>query len=187
MKILVSAFEPFMNINTNSSYEIVKKINSQHELLKVYLPVHLTNSFKILQEKISEFNPDIIILCGQAASRNKISIETKAINLIGKSISNTDGITTENSQIIPNANNAYYSSFPTVEALSSLLYEDIPVELSNDAGTYICNSLFYQAMHFYPNIESVFIHFPLYKNQINDLGIELNVLIKGLETIINSL
>ena len=40
-------------------------------------------------------------------------------------------------------------------------------------------------MNYYPNIPSVFIHFPLYKNQVNEEGIEKEVLVKGLEEIIS--
>ena len=39
-------------------------------------------------------------------------------------------------------------------------------------------------MNYYQNIPSVFIHFPLYKNQINNEGMELEILVKGLEEII---
>lgn len=185
MKILITAFEPFMNIKTNSSYEALKNLNQKNDITKVFLPVKLHESFSILKKHIDKIQPDIIILCGQAASRSKISIETKAKNVLGPSIDITDEITSN--IIIKDGPIAYYSNFPTVEALSYLLQSDIPVELSNDAGGYICNALYYQVMHNYPNIETVFIHLPLYKGQINNDGIELETLTRGLEKIIESL
>lgn len=124
-------------------------------------------------------------MCGQAASRSKISIETKARNVLGRSIDESDEITSN--IIVEDGPTAYFSKFPTVEALSYLLHNDIPVELSNNAGEYICNALYYQVMHYYPDIETVFIHFPLYKNQVDNKGIDLDILIKGLEKIIESL
>ena len=124
-------------------------------------------------------------MCGQAASRSKISIETKARNVLGRSIDESDEITSN--IIVEDGPTAYFSKFPTVEALSHLLHNDIPVELSNNAGEYICNALYYQVMHYYPDIETVFIHFPLYKNQVDNKGIDLDILIKGLEKIIESL
>lgn len=198
MKILVTAFEPFGTIKTNSSLEVVNKIISKHELKKVILPVKLNTSYEILQQEIMKFNPEIIILCGQAASRKVISIETTARNLITKKVSledevdlNNSSIIENNSSIIENNTTSYYSKFLVEEALSRLVSLNIPAELSADAGEYICNALYFKTMHYHQNIPSVFIHFPLFKGQIEDenlnSNIELDVLIKGLEEIINML
>ena len=191
MKILVTAFEPFGTIKTNSSLEVVNKIISKHELKKVILPVKLNTSYEILQQEIMKFNPEIIILCGQAASRKVISIETTARNLITKKVSLEDEVDLNNSSIIENNTTSYYSKFLVEEALSRLVSLNIPAELSADAGEYICNALYFKTMHYHQNIPSVFIHFPLFKGQIEDenlnSNIELDVLIKGLEEIINML
>ena len=191
MKILVTAFEPFGTIKTNSSLEVVNKIISKHELKKVILPVKLNTSYEILQQEIMKFNPEIIILCGQAASRKVISIETTARNLITKKVSLDDEVDVNNNIIIDNASSCYYSKFPTEEAFRRLASLGIPAELSSDAGEYICNALYFKTMHYHQNIPSVFIHFPLFKGQIEDenlnSNIELDVLIKGLEEIINML
>ena len=90
MKLLITAFEPFMGLNTNSSYEVVKGLKQKSNITKIFLPVKLHESFSILKKHIDEVNPDIIILCGQAASRSKISIETKARNVLGRSIDESD-------------------------------------------------------------------------------------------------
>lgn len=187
MKILITAFEQFGKISNNSSLEVVKNLTTDHEIYKVILPVKLNSSYQILNKKIEEINPEVIILCGQAASRKVISIETTAKNIITKKVSVDDEVDVNNSVIIENASDFYCSKFPTNEALSRLISLEIPVELSSNAGEYICNSLYFKTLHYHPNIPSVFIHFPLYKGQISEEGIELEVLIKGLKEIINSL
>lgn len=187
MKILLTAFEQFGKISNNSSLEVVKNLTTNHEIYKVILPVKLNSSYQILNKKIEEINPEAIILCGQAASRKVISIETTAKNIITKKVSDDDEVDVNNSVIIENVSDFYYSKFPTNEALSRLISLEIPVELSSNAGEYICNSLYFKTLHYHPNIPSVFIHFPLYKGQISEEGIELEVLIKGLKEIINSL
>ena len=157
MKLLITAFEPFMGLNTNSSYEVVKGLKQKSNITKIFLPVKLHESFSILKKHIDEVNPDIIILCGQAASRSKISIETKARNVLGRSIDESDEITSN--IIVEDGPTAYFSKFPTVEALVAVFG---PTRLK-------------------------FIHFPLYKNQVDNKGIDLDILIKGLEKIIESL
>ena len=62
MKILITAFEPFMGLNTNSSYEVVKGLKQKSNITKIFLPVKLHESFSILKKHIDEVNPDIIIL-----------------------------------------------------------------------------------------------------------------------------
>ncbi len=187
MKILLTAFEQFGKISNNSSLEVVKNLTSDYEIHKVILPVKLHSSYQILNEEIKNFNPEVVILCGQAASRKVISIETTAKNIITKKVSDDDEVDVNNNIIIDNASSCYYSKFPTEKALVRLISLEIPVELSSDAGEYICNSLYFKTLHYHPNIPSVFIHFPLYKGQISEEGIELEVLIKGLKEIINSL
>lgn len=109
MKLLITAFEPFMGLNTNSSYEVVKGLKQKSNITKIFLPVKLHESFSILKKHIDEVNPDIIILCGQAASRSKISIETKARNVLGRSIDESDEITSN--IIVEDGPTTYFQSF----------------------------------------------------------------------------
>lgn len=61
MKILITAFEPFENINTNSSLEVLNNIKIKNDnIKKLILPVKLNTSFNILKDEINKYNPDII-------------------------------------------------------------------------------------------------------------------------------
>lgn len=185
MRILITAFEPFDNRDTNLSKETLLKLDSKFSnnlIEKLYLPVAINSSFSTLKTKVEEFKPDIIILTGEAINRQKISIEIKAKNIISKSISPIDEIDlSKTNTIVLDGPKYIFSDFPTVEALSQLLTNSIPTILSNDAGGYVCNALYYQTMYAFKNIPSVFIHFP-------SLDIlKLEDLISALETIILSL
>ena len=52
MKILITAFEPFMSLKNNSSYEVVKGLKQESNITKIYLPVKLHESFSILKKHI---------------------------------------------------------------------------------------------------------------------------------------
>ncbi len=54
MKLLITAFEPFMGLNTNSSYEVVKGLKQKSNITKIFLPVKLHESFSILKKHIDE-------------------------------------------------------------------------------------------------------------------------------------
>ena len=185
MKILVTAFAAFDNRDTNVTTLILNELSNNikgYGIKKLYLPVALHSSFNIVKEHIDKHNPDIIILCGEAAKRSKISIEIKARNSVTKKLCDEDEIDLNNPVIVENGDNIIYSTFPTVEALSQVISKNIPVELSTDAGGYICNALYYQVQNNYKNIPCVFIHFPLPSDEL-----ALSMMIEGLSTIIESL
>lgn len=185
MKILITAFNPFDNRSINISKEVVTSLDINFkdiEIKKVFLPVAINTSFNILNNYILEYHPDIIILSGEAVSREDISIEIKAKNIVQASIDPSDEIDLSRSnKVDKNGPNAIFSEFPTVEALSQLLTKSIPTILSSDAGGYICNALYYKTMLHYPNIPTVFIHFPSFKK------ITKETMIEALNTIILSL
>ena len=72
-----------------------------------------------------------------------------------------------------------------VEALKS---NNIPAEISNTAGTYVCNHIMYGLLYNidrkYPNIKGGFIHIPYLPEQVIDKvkapSMSLNNIIKGL-------
>ena len=185
MKILITAFGAFDNRDTNVTTLILNKLPNNinnFDLEKLYLPVALHSSFNIVKEHVNNNTPDLIILCGEAAKRTKISIEIKARNCISRKLCNEDEVDLNNQIINKNGDDIIYSTFPTVEALSHVISKNIPIELSTDAGGYICNALYYQVQNEFKNIPCVFIHFPLPTNEFN-----LDQMIEGLSTIINSL
>ena len=185
MKILVTAFAAFDNRDTNVTTLILNELSNnikEFSIEKLYLPVALHSSFNIVKEHIDNHNPDIIILCGEAAKRSKISIEIKARNLVSRKLCDVDEVDLNNQIIIENGEDIIYSSFPTVEALSHVISKNIPIELSTDAGGYICNALYYQVQYNFKDIPCVFIHFPLPTDEF-----VLSKMIEGLSTIIESL
>ena len=185
MKILLTAFGAFDNRDTNVTTLILNELPNHinnFDIEKLYLPVALNSSFKMVKEHIDNNIPDLIILCGEAAKRTKISIEIKARNIVSRKLCNEDEVDLSNQIIVENGDNIIYSSFPTVEALSQVISKNIPIELSTDAGGYICNALYYQVQNSYKSIPCVFIHFPLPTNEFN-----LKKMIEGLATIIESL
>ena len=185
MKILLTAFEAFNGRHTSVSQLAVNGVdlhNSQIEVNKKYLPVALFSSFQCINSYIEKEKPDVIILCGEATNRKKISLEIRAKNLINKKIDSTDEVNLNQKLIIEKGPQSIYSVFPTIEALSHLFTNLIKAEISMDAGAYICNALYYQVMYYYPKIPCIFIHFPL---PTNDLSI--TQMREALEIIIKSL
>ena len=83
MKILVTAFEPFNGRDMNPSQLILEQLEAPEgvTLIKELLPVEFKTTTRVLQERLKEYQPDIVLSLGQAGNRPEISVERVAINL----------------------------------------------------------------------------------------------------------
>lgn len=161
MRIVVTAFEPFGGFDTNSSYLALDRLNYL-DIEKVVLPVSYPDAYVVLREIVKEC--DFIILLGMAASRTKISIEERAKNLLEFKIPDNHHQIINNRLISDDADEYLYSKVDIDKMINYLNQDDDIVYKSNDAGTYICNYLYFKVLQTY-NVPSIFIHLPNYKTQ----------------------
>ena len=87
VKILLTGFEPFGDLEVNPSQVILEKIsnrqtlNNIHEINTVTLPVNFDSAGSKIKKTIQEFKPDIILSLGLSETSDSITLERKAINL----------------------------------------------------------------------------------------------------------
>jgi len=174
MRVLISGFEPFGGRDTNPTALLIEALKNSEISLpprmtvnQILLPVTFENSFHILNQKIQSFNPDIIISFGQAAKRDSVELETKALNRIDAEICDNAGVKPQDQIINPNGEEFYLSTLPIQGIETALKNASVPVKISNSAGTYVCNYLFYRLME--TNQDTLrlcgFIHVPLLPEQ----------------------
>lgn len=172
MRILLSGFEPFAEHSVNPSALIVERIQAAgagwvagHETKAVVLPVLFGEAFSRLEAEIRSFDPDVVIAMGLAAGRSaEIELERVAINCLDSEIADNRGSRLSGGQEIhPGGREAYFSTLPLSEIRTRLVANGIPITISNTAGAYVCNELFYrlQELTFYSHRRSGFIHLPL--------------------------
>jgi pyroglutamyl-peptidase len=196
MKILISAFEPFNNEKINASLESVRLIKSNisnFKIEKIILPVVFGKAIKILDKKIEESNPDIVISTGEAGGRAKISIERVAINVNDALIKDNEGNKPKDEKVFKDGKNAYFSLLPVKKILKELIRNSIPAYISNSAGTFVCNNVMYGLLYLidkkYPHIKGGFIHVPYIYEQVlnkNASAMPKETIAKALEVIIET-
>lgn len=172
MNILLSGFEPFQQDTSNPSWEIAHALDgwqiAEHVVHAIKLPVVFGESAKQLFEAIEYYQPSVVICLGLAANRTCISLERIAINLDDAPIPDNAGDQPIDEPIISTAPIAYFSTLALKNIFQALKHQDIPVEISNSAGTYVCNHIFYQLMHFLAKsqrtVHAGFIHVPSFDN-----------------------
>lgn len=93
-----------------------------------------------------------------------IRLERIAINLDDYAIPDNEGNQPREEKIVQNAPDAYFSTLPLRNYYEKLCDAKIPVHYSLSAGSYLCNHLFFQVMHYLHQqnrtIPAGFIHIP---------------------------
>lgn len=177
MRILVTGFDPFGGESVNPSYEAVRllpDVISGAELIKLEIPTVCGKSTEVVAGKIEECNPDAVISVGQAGGANAIRIERIAVNLDDYRIPDNEGNQPIDTPIYVDGPNAYFSTLPIKPIRDAMGEKGIASEVSNSAGLFVCNHVFYSIRHLCETryrerrIMSGFIHVPYIPEQTVD-------------------
>ena len=91
-------------------------------------------------------------------------LERCATNLMDTAKPDADNVTPRREPIDPDGPAAYWTRLPLRSILNDFADDSIPATLSSDAGTFVCNSLFYNLLNWTATQERVlggFVSFPL--------------------------
>ena len=174
MKIIVTGFDPFGGEKINPSIECVKALPEVEgvELIRLELPTVFKESAKSLNEVINEVKPDAVLSVGQAGGRPGITMERIAINVDDARI--PDNITQQpiDETIQTEGAAAYFSTLPIKRIVKAIREAGISAEVSNSAGTFVCNHIMYQALFAATKADKPFkagfMHIPFIPEQTTD-------------------
>jgi pyroglutamyl-peptidase len=172
--ILLTGFEPFGGDTANPSWAAARSaarlLQSEGlDVQAVELPCVFGESAKVLAEALERFTPELVLCAGQAGGRARISLERVAINCDDARIPDNAGNQPVDEPVVPGGPAAYFTSLPVKAALAALSAEQIPAEVSQSAGTYVCNHVFYALMHalrLRPGTRGGFVHVPYEDTQL---------------------
>ena len=165
--ILLTGFAPFDGQLVNPSWEAVRALRGKHvaghRIVARCLPVAFDASLKQLRAALRETSPALVVCVGLAGGRERISLERIAVNVDDARIPDNDGHQPIDEAVVADGPAAYFSTLPIKSMLAGLRDAGFPVEVSQTAGTYVCNHVFYGLMHALRNRRKVragFIHIP---------------------------
>ena len=198
MKILVTGFEPFGGEKINPALEAVLQLQDRYdgiEVIKAILPVVFYKSIRILEDLIEYHTPDVVLCIGQAGGRSYISIERVAINIDDARIPDNDGQLPIDLPLRKDGPAAYFSNLPIKAIVQNIQMQGIPAQISNTAGTYVCNHILFGLMDViaqkYPQIRGGFIHVPYVPSQVaqmpNTPSMNLVDIIRAIEIAIETI
>ena len=166
MKILLSAFEPFGGEGVNASQEALKLIRAREgtELVKITVPTVFGLAGTTLLDALRKEKPDAVICLGQAGGRDAVTPERCAINVRDARIPDNAGHQPKDEPVIAGGPAAFFSTLPIKAMAAAARKAGFAAEISNSAGTFVCNDLLYTLLYTlereFPAVRGGFIHVP---------------------------
>ncbi|MGZ7895391.1 pyroglutamyl-peptidase I [Lactobacillus crispatus] len=198
MKILVTGFDPFGSDKINPAIEAVKRLPDTikgAKIIKLEIPTVFNKSAQVVHQAIVKEQPDYVLNVGQAGGRSALTPERVAININDGRIPDNDGYQPLDEPIQPDGDTAYFTQLPIKAMAKAIRAAGLPAIVSNTAGTYVCNHIFYQVQYMrtkeFPKLKAGFIHIPFLPEQVitrpNQPSMALADIVKGLTAAIGAI
>lgn len=197
MKALVTGFDAFGGEAVNPSALAVGRLKKRVGGIVVrtaILPTSYDRSTAALRAAIDEARPDIVLCVGQAGGRAELCLERVAINIQDARIRDNDGKQPIDRPAVKGGPAAHFATLPIKACVAALREAGLPAAVSNTAGTFVCNHIFYALMeiatgHSVP-IRGGFLHIPYLPEQTARQGgapsMALDDIVRGIETILKT-
>jgi pyroglutamyl-peptidase len=196
--ILLTGFEPFNQEIINPSWEAVRSLQGWREgdfiVHARQLPCVFGRANKVMHQAVEELQPSIVIAVGQAGGRVDLSIERVAINIDDAPIADNQMRQVVDQPIVNGGPAAYFSTLPIKAIVHALREAGLPSSVSQSAGTFVCNHVFYGLMHqaheWGTTMRAGFIHIPYLPQQAaahpGSASMKLEDMVEGLRIAIRT-
>ena len=195
MKALVTGFDAFGGEAVNPSSLALGGLRKRIGEVAVHtakLPTSYAHSASVLRAAIEKARPDIVLCVGQAGGRTELCLERVAINVQDARIRDNDGNQPIDVPVVPDGPAAHFATLPIKACVAAMRKAGLPAAVSNTAGTFVCNHIFYALMdlaaaHPIP-MRGGFLHIPYLPEQAARLGgtpsMALEDIVRGIEIIL---
>ena len=191
--VLVTGFAPFGGQPLNPSWMAAQALHGRvvegHRVVAAQLPTVFGSSLEVLRHLLLQHGPALVIGTGQAGGRANLSLERVAINVNDARIADNAGSQPVDTPVVSGGPAAYFSTLPIKAMLAALIAEGINAEVSQTAGTFVCNHAFYGLMHLLatePALRATrggFVHVPWLPSQ-GQPSMRLDEIVGGLRVVI---
>lgn len=151
LRILLTGFEPFERDTVNPSWQVAQALHGSvcdgATVQAVQLPCAFGRAVEQLEQALHHYQPQLVLALGLAGGRSEVSLERVAINLDDARIADNAGQQPIDSAVVSGAPAAYFSTLPLKAMVRDLRAAGLPAAVSNTAGTFVCNHVFYALMH----------------------------------------
>lgn len=169
-RLLLTGFGPFPGMPVNASAVLVSELARRVgvsglavEMQTAVLPTEWKTAPALLQRHLKAFSPDIALHFGVASEATGFRLETLAENARNR-LADASGHVPRRRLISARAPEHLLSTFPADRIRARLDQLRMPVELSSDAGRYLCNATLFRSLNLSRKAKGApvvgFIHIP---------------------------
>ncbi|MCX6098156.1 MAG: pyroglutamyl-peptidase I [Caldiserica bacterium] len=195
MTILVTGFEPFGGEVINPSWEAVSRLQGDSgdvRIERLLVPTTYTGSIETVTGAIDRLYPVAVVMVGQAGGRAELSVERVAVNCDDAQAPDNAGVLHEDIPVVVQGPTAYLATLPVKQIVAGLRSTGFPAAVSNTAGLFVCNHLFYGVLHHVAtrnlNTRAGFVHVPFLPGQVADKpgtpSMSLETIVAGLDRVV---
>jgi pyroglutamyl-peptidase len=156
MKILVVGFGPYPGVAQNPA-EIVVRGLAHHTATSspglepsiAVIPAAYRSGSQAIVDLMRREHPELLLLFGTrfVDSHSNLMLERFALNYVDSLTADADGETKRNSRVVDQGPEALRTTVDVVTLQKRLPEIGIPATVSNHAGVYVCNFVYYAALH----------------------------------------
>ena len=182
-RVLVTGFDAFGGLKSNPSQTIVETLNDSIKLPgrtgeilvdRMVLPTCCKAWTKLKRQLDGKRGVySAIIMTGVAAKRDRVSLERFALNIRDYRIEDNGGHKYEGLAIANSGPDALKTGLSIDSFSKSLTKNGAPCEVSNHAGSFICNEIYYKCLLYQGDQPSpadvLFVHLPLPRTYVQTL------------------
>jgi len=195
--ILLTGFEPFGGSDVNPSITVCRRLEGRtfngFGVVVEEVPLRFHEIRGLIEAYIEKHGPAAVVCTGQSGGPS-IALERVAINIADARNPYNCGHKPVDEVLNEEGPVAYFSGFPLRDLEEALKGAKIPVVVSNSAGTYGCNQIFYHLMDYLArmgfNIPAGFIHVPSLPEQVIDKrqpSMTVELIAEALEVVLETL
>ncbi len=159
--LLVTAFQPFDGSGLNSAQEALRAAlpSLGSDVVVAEPPVVWGQDIRMVWPLVDRHRPEAILLLGQGGGA-AVRLEALGRNQrwVGRDPARLR-------PILPDAPATFAATAPVGPLVAALRAAGLPARLSDDAGSYLCNHLYFHVLHRLNRhgwrIPTVFVHLPL--------------------------
>ena len=174
--ILLTGYEAFADFKVNPSIAACMRLNNKtfngYKVVVEEIPMRFGEVKDVIEGHVDQYKPAAVISTGVSSDGACIKLERVAINVTTANGASKEEQLPEGKPIREGGPVGYFSTLPLWKLLECLKKAEIPTVISNSAGTFGCNLVFYQLLDYLDrkglNIPAGFIHVPRLPEQALD-------------------
>lgn len=173
--LLLTGFEAYGGLPVNPSARLAERfdgslLNGRAVFARV-LPVTLDGLAARVERLLADTDPAAVVCLGLAPGTPTVRLERCAVNLADFDIPDNAGLICRERPLADGGPDALFATLPLGTILSALLAAGVPAQVSNSAGTFLCNAVSYtflRALAGGGRRPCGFVHLPYLPEQVSE-------------------